>query len=187
MSRADQILDIAQELIQTRGYNGFSFQDISKRLGIKKASVQFYYPKKADLGQKVVHRYSTAFQELTDGLDANPDLDAHGRLNAYLKPFYQVSQERDLVCLCGVLGGEFVSLPAEVQAEVAGFFKQNEVWLAGLLEWGRERDQFHFKMDAMGLAKTFFGALQGALIISRGHEDRAHFDQVSQVIRELLQ
>jgi len=34
-----KILDIAQELLQTRGYSAMSFQDIAARVGIKKPSV----------------------------------------------------------------------------------------------------------------------------------------------------
>ena len=33
---ADEILDLAETLIQTRGYNAFSYQDISDALGIRK-------------------------------------------------------------------------------------------------------------------------------------------------------
>ncbi|MEZ5336400.1 MAG: TetR/AcrR family transcriptional regulator [Methanolobus sp.] len=35
--------------MQCRGYNGFSYKDISQKLGIKNASIHHYYPKKEDL------------------------------------------------------------------------------------------------------------------------------------------
>ena len=47
---AEDILDRAEALIQTRGYSAFSYQDISDTLGIRKASIHYHFPSKTDLG-----------------------------------------------------------------------------------------------------------------------------------------
>ena len=44
-----QILYYARNFLQCRGYNGFSYRDISQKLGIKNAAIHNYYPKKEDL------------------------------------------------------------------------------------------------------------------------------------------
>ena len=44
-----QILDIAEMLIQTQGYNAFSFRHIAKIIGIKTSSIHYYFPTKAEL------------------------------------------------------------------------------------------------------------------------------------------
>ena len=41
---AEQILDLAETLIQTRGYSAFSYQDIADSLGIRKASIHYHFP-----------------------------------------------------------------------------------------------------------------------------------------------
>ncbi len=41
-----QILYYARNFLQCRGYNGFSYKDISQKLGIKNAAIHNYYPKK---------------------------------------------------------------------------------------------------------------------------------------------
>ena len=46
---AHRILDVAEELVQTRGVNGMSYADISARLGITKASLHYHFASKADL------------------------------------------------------------------------------------------------------------------------------------------
>jgi len=51
---AEQILDLAETLIQTRGYSAFSYQDIADSLGIRKASIHYHFPSKTDLGIAVV-------------------------------------------------------------------------------------------------------------------------------------
>ena len=58
---AQQILDLAETLIQTRGYSAFSYQDIADRLGIRKASIHYHFPSKTDLGIAVVDRYAARF------------------------------------------------------------------------------------------------------------------------------
>ena len=67
---AEQILDLAEMLIQTRGYSAFSYQDISDSLGIRKASIHYHFASKTDLGIAVVDRYIARFDAaLTDQLD----------------------------------------------------------------------------------------------------------------------
>jgi len=53
-SAAEEILDLAETLIQTRGYSAFSYQDIADSLGIRKASIHYHFPSKTDLGIAVV-------------------------------------------------------------------------------------------------------------------------------------
>ena len=50
----EQILLVAESLIQSRGYNAFSYKDISEIIGIKTSSIHYYFPTKADLGKQVV-------------------------------------------------------------------------------------------------------------------------------------
>ena len=45
---AEQILDLAETLIQTRGYSAFSYQDIADSLGIRKASIHYHFPSKTE-------------------------------------------------------------------------------------------------------------------------------------------
>ena len=48
--RQSEILMLAGEMIQTKGYDSFSYNDLSLRLGIRKASIHHHIPKKQELG-----------------------------------------------------------------------------------------------------------------------------------------
>ena len=50
---ATVILDIAERLVQRRGFNGFSYADIAAELGITKASLHYHFPSKAELGESL--------------------------------------------------------------------------------------------------------------------------------------
>src|ERR1700733_8531548 len=58
---ATAILNVAERLAQTRGYNGFSYADISAQLGVTKASLHYHFPTKAELGRALIERYRTLF------------------------------------------------------------------------------------------------------------------------------
>ena len=61
VSTAERILDTAQALAQVRGYNGFSYADISAELGIAKPSIHYHYPSKAQLAEALIARYRRRF------------------------------------------------------------------------------------------------------------------------------
>ena len=58
---SQRILDTAERLVQTRGFNGFSYADIATTLGVTKASLHYHFPAKAKLGQRLIERYEKNF------------------------------------------------------------------------------------------------------------------------------
>ena len=60
-STRDHVLDVAERLAQTRGFNGFSYADIAAELKVTKASLHYHFPTKTDLGCALVQRYGQRF------------------------------------------------------------------------------------------------------------------------------
>ena len=58
---AARILDVAEGLVQVRGFNGFSYADISAEVGITKAALHYHFSAKADLGLALITRYAGRF------------------------------------------------------------------------------------------------------------------------------
>ena len=72
MPKADtpkKILDLAERLVQTRGYNGFSYADIAGPLGLTKASLHYHFPAKAALGSRLIGRYEKNFLAALEEID----------------------------------------------------------------------------------------------------------------------
>src|SRR6202050_5304997 len=67
---ATAILDVAEQLAQTRGYNGFSYADIAAPLGVTKASLHYPFPSKAQLGAALIDRYQTNFGGALRAIDS---------------------------------------------------------------------------------------------------------------------
>ena len=60
-STAKRVLDVGLRLIQVRGFNAFSYADISAELNLTKASLHHHFPTKAALGTALISEYRTSF------------------------------------------------------------------------------------------------------------------------------
>ena len=66
---AARILDIAEQLVQVRGFNAFSYADIAAQLKITKAALHYHFAGKAELGEALIARYATRFgRQSTDAV-----------------------------------------------------------------------------------------------------------------------
>ena len=169
---ATQILDVAERLAQTRGFNGFSYADISEELGITKASLHYHYATKADLGRALIDRYSASFGAALAAIEASP-ISAAEKLQRYVKIYADVLNA-GRICLCGMLAAEYTTLPAGMQEAIRGFFDLNERGLSRMLESGREDGSLTFDGPAADAANAITSALEGALLLARpyGGADR---------------
>src|SRR4051812_1458772 len=127
-----RILDVAERMLQVRGYNGFSYGDIATELGITRAALHYHFAGKAELGQALIERYATRFAEALAHLDATVP-DAWARLQGYADLYTDVVSDHRM-CLCGMLAAEHRTLPAPLQQAVCAFFAGNTAWLRAVLE-----------------------------------------------------
>src|SRR5436190_21828784 len=117
---ATRILDVAERLVQVRGFNGFSYADIASELGISKASLHYHFAGKAELGEALIERYATRFADALDAIDASAG-DAPGKLDAYADIYADVLRDHRM-CLCGMLAAEYDTLPEPMRAAIIRFF-----------------------------------------------------------------
>ena len=60
---ATRILDVAEKLVEVRGFNGFSYADVSREMNITTAALHYHFASKADLGTALIARYTSRFDE----------------------------------------------------------------------------------------------------------------------------
>lgn len=166
----EALLDLAQELAQTRGYNAFSFRDLSKRIGVKTSSIHYWFPTKGDLGRELMSRYHERFMAELSRIDARR-WNARRKLLAFAELFRSALMQGDRMCLCGMLATEFATLPREVQAEVKAFFAAAERWLAGVMWAGRKAKELKFEGEPEAAARVLFSSLEGAMMSARAFGD----------------
>lgn len=175
---AQQIIEIALGLMIERGYNAFSYADISERMEIRKASIHYHFPNKSDLGRSVVAYYRRVSQQELNRVDETTS-DPREKLAFYTEYFYRQIKEVGFLCLCILLATEFPTLPECVREEVQGYFREHTAWFATLLSSGRAQGVFNFGGDPAIKAQSVLAAIQGAMIAARAYQDPEHFRTVA--------
>ncbi|MEM8712547.1 MAG: TetR/AcrR family transcriptional regulator, partial [Planctomycetota bacterium] len=153
----NELMDVAQELIQERGYHAFSFKDVAARVGIKTASMHYHFPAKPDLATALLVRYRGQFQESLDAIRAKSALK---KLDA-LVGLFESTHELGRMCLCGTLAADLNSLPEEVHAEVSGFYDDLRDWIRDVLKAGAASGELR-KVPQQSTAEAVLGLLEGA-------------------------
>ena len=168
-----RILDIAERLVQTRGFNGFSYADIASEVGITKASLHYHFATKAELGVTLIARYSEAFAAALQRISATP-ADAARRLRAYVKLYADVLADQRM-CLCGMVAAEYATLPPPMQTAIRAFFELNEGWVAQQLELGVRSGALALRVPPRDAARMLVGALEGEMLVARAWGDPGRF------------
>lgn len=172
----EQILDHAITLMMLRGYNGFSYRDLSELVGVKTSSIHYYFPSKDDLVLEAVNVYGRSAMAALDAIDAA--LPAVAKLAKYTKLFGRTLGDGDRICLCGMLAADIGSLPDTVRLAVQGFFKANEGWLAKVLAQGVRDGSLAVNGKPEHAARALFAAYQGSVLASRLFHSKARLEDV---------
>jgi TetR/AcrR family transcriptional regulator, transcriptional repressor for nem operon len=171
---AQRILDIAERLVQIRGFSNFSYADIATELGITTASLHYHFPGKAELGQALITRYAERFAEALGQIDQELS-DARAKLEAYTKLYADVLRGKRM-CMCGILAAEYQTLPKPMRSAVISFFDENQRWLANLLAEGEADRTLKVVGPPQDVAQGILSTLEGAMLVARPYGDQARFD-----------
>jgi TetR/AcrR family transcriptional regulator, transcriptional repressor for nem operon len=166
---AERVLDVAERLVQVRGFNGFSYADAATELGITKAALHYHFAGKAELGEALISRYASRFAAALVAIDDRLD-DPRAKLDAYAALYADVVRDQRM-CLCGMLAAEYQTLPEPMRRAVLRFFDDNESWLAAVLDEGRQEGVLQFEGSPREAARTIVSGLEGAMLVTRLHGD----------------
>lgn len=175
---ADNILRCAQSLIVAGGYNGFSYADIAKVIGIRNASIHHHFPSKADLVRALVARYREQAQagiaELERRMPAPP-----AQLQAYAGYWEAcIADPASSFCVCAMLASEMPMLPDEIALEVRAHFRALSAWLASVLERGASQGSLRLTAPATAEAEIFMASVHGAMLSARAYGDAKMFGAI---------
>lgn len=162
---SEEILNAAEELLQRRGYNAFSYHHIAVQLGVRNAAIHYHFPAKEDLGVALVKRYHERFRQWAR--TTNNVGDAWQRLQAYFQTYLDFLQADCKCCPGGVLGTEFHAIPEAMREQARQLARDIHEWITQTLEAGREQAVLRFAGRAEDKAVEIGAALQGGLQIAR--------------------
>jgi TetR/AcrR family transcriptional regulator, transcriptional repressor for nem operon len=184
MKTRTKILNSAQRLIQTRSFEGFSFQDIADEVGIRKASLYHHFDSKDAVAIGVLKRGA---DWVTGQLDATKELAPPERLERYFDLFHDLHGKAERMCPGGSFASVLGAVSPAVQRALHAFTKMHLDWLEGVVREGAALGAFEIGEQApRDVALQIFSSVQGALLTGRLTADPGVLDAVATELRTYL-
>lgn len=183
-NRKEQIVSVALELLQTHGFENFSYLDIANRLSITKASIHHHFAKKEDLGvalcQAIQDWHEVGFSQILAA-----DNSASEKLDSYVHAMLKYACGKNKICPLSSLQVDVTSLPTAMQSALKVLDEHELDFITQVLALGRKNGEFNFVGDVKSQAILVVIACKGALQYSRVHGDYI-FEQTMAQISLLL-
>ncbi len=176
-SKQEQILDVAETIVRSRGFNAFSYADIATQLGTSKASLHHHFATKSDLGLHLITRFTGNVLQALSEID-QLHVSSLIKLREYAR-LYEGALEDNQMCLCGMLAAEHETLSDEMQAAINSFFDGHEEWIHKVLVAGAETGELAFSGDAKVHAQSIVSSLQGALLVAKSQRSTKRMNTVT--------
>lgn len=177
-STAERILDVAQDLLQRNGYNGFSYQDIAERVKIRKASIHYHFPSKGDLVIRLCERYVNQFVDRLHQLDQKYDCSLR-RIQELTRVFSRIVKDKEKMCPVAMLSAEVESLPQGARSHLQRFVDETEGWLGQTLENGHNKQELVCHGGATSHSRVLLASLQGGMLLARATGEKSHFQKIA--------
>ncbi|GAA4383286.1 TetR/AcrR family transcriptional regulator [Hymenobacter koreensis] len=179
-----RILNLAEDLLLSRGFNAFSYQHIAKELAMKPAAIHYHYPGKEDLGVAIIRRQLMRLRKWRD-LPRVTELTPPEQFEAFVDVYRGRAVTQRQVCFFGALAAEFQTLPEAMQQELRTLNVELTEWLASVLAAGRAANTLHYKGHPVSKAAQVLTTLAGALQVARVHDEQQCQRIIEQVRTEL--
>jgi TetR/AcrR family transcriptional repressor of nem operon len=174
-------LKSARNHLQTKGFNGFSFQTVADDLGIRKASLHYYFASKDQLGLELLQNYRQAFEVWAEKVK---DLGAREKVQQTIDFFVKLSDGGQRICPIGALCADFNSLSPTLQKALKEFTEDQKKWLIELLQQGQKEKVISKKINPRLAAEGIASQIQGVLQMARIHKnDKLVKDQLESLFR----
>ncbi|MEK2687513.1 TetR/AcrR family transcriptional regulator [Bdellovibrio sp. GT3] len=179
-----QAIEIAKNHLQLRGYNGFSFQDIAAELGIRKASLHYYFASKEDLGLALITDYMQSFQIWSE---MHEDREPLEKIKKFIDMYNTFSQDGLKVCPGGVFCIDYNTLPTKLKKSVCQLQEQIQDWLSETIADGIKSKAFKATLKPKETAVLIHATTQGALQIARMQNNPKAMKSISMNLVSLLE
>jgi TetR/AcrR family transcriptional regulator, transcriptional repressor for nem operon len=161
-----KLMDLGEELIETMGYNAFSYRDLSKRAGITTASIHYHFPTKNELACAIALRARECLGRYFAELDAGNHSGLE-KIRLFADQFIGTLNKQLRMCMFGMLAAEQHTLSEELKTEVRAFFNESEAWLTKLLRDAIRNKEIPPRANLARQARIIMAALEGSMLIAR--------------------
>ncbi len=181
MSTRETIIQLGDQLIRSKGFNAFSFYDISEKMKIKNASVHYHFPTKTDLGISILEAHRQKLHSLIESTSTKGPVD---KLNSFLLIYTTIKSEGH-VCLVGSLATDLNTVDLKIANELKTFADEILNWVTTILDEGKTSGVFSFQCSPRTKALMVITNMLAALQLSRLTNEEDFYTIRNEVIKGL--
>lgn len=185
MDRRTELLNCAENVARRSGYDGFSYADLAKEVGIAKASIHYHFPSKADLAVALIERYANTHGQALAVIVETSDI-ASDRLAAYVQSYRRALSGGAKLCLCVAFSVSRDSLSEEALGELDAFHTNSIVWLTEAFELAQKDGSVANAADPIEEATALLAMVEGAQLVARAANRVADFDKATKLFLSRL-
>lgn len=185
MDTRTALLDSAEIAARRSGIEGFSYADLAGDVGIRKASIHYHFPKKADLALALIERYAAEFLERLDQID-RANSTAGAVLQAYISAYRSALNDGEMVCLCVAFSTDRDSLSDDVLAELNAFHDQSLIWLTEVFEDAETDHSIMAVGNPADEAAACLAIVEGAQLLARAAGQLDQFDKATALLSQRI-
>jgi TetR/AcrR family transcriptional repressor of nem operon len=163
-NRKTQILDLSLDLIREKGYVAISYDDISKQLGVTKASIHYHFEKKEDLAVALTDRIHQTLHTLMLSVN-NASISVEEKIKTFMAKQLKLGNKG--ICPISSLQTDFESLPKVVQVKVQELSQfELTIWMELLTE-AQKAGVVKSSVDVESLSYAVLSCIKGSLQYNR--------------------
>lgn len=179
--RADEIIDAAAAVFAERGYHGASTQDVADRLGMRQASLYYYFPSKESALEQVCLRSVGDFVERAQTIAAGPG-GAADKLTALIRSHLAPVASRGDYVRCFLRERRF--LPRDSARRIRRVARQYETIVQDVIESGVAAGELRRDIDPRLATLALLGMCNAAMEWY-GREPNASLDRIAGAFADL--
>ena len=134
----ERLLSEAEHLMREKGYSAFSYADLSKIVGITKASIHHHFPTKDVLGEQVVIQAHTDTKNRFEQIEATEN----------------------------ALSAETANLPQAITVQTSLYFDMQIEWLTKVVRAGMESGEFSSHAEPSDIALMIINVCEGSSVVA---------------------
>ncbi len=178
-----QALELAKTYLQTLGFNGFSFQTIADALGIKKASLHYYFASKEEMGLALIDDYEEGYLAWVERVSA---MSAKEKLEKMIKGFVKLSEKNQMICPLGVFSSDFHTVTNKIKKKTRDFHLVQREWLIKTIDQGKKEGTLKKNLNSKVTADWIMATLQGGVQVARLRGEMESLKKMLETMLETL-
>ncbi|GAC18913.1 hypothetical protein GARC_1946 [Paraglaciecola arctica BSs20135] len=178
------LINLAEEILQTKSFANVSFQALAKGVGIKKGSVYYHFESKEELGEAIIDRAIALLKQNLKNIEHQPNAK---QLHVYTNWFAKHIGAAQKLCPGASFAASWDAVPEKTQIKVQQLYRLHQESLSKIIQRGRETKEFALTdKTPEELSTLVFALLQGGLLASRVSQDTEEFDTCKSLALSLV-